>query len=203
MILGAGGHAVSVHDVVSSAGWQVLAFAGDAGGQSLPAPVLPGDEAALAMAERERCAMIAAVGDNPLRCRVFARLPAELRAPGLAARTATVAASAVLGTGTVVHHHAHVGPRSTLGEAVIVNTGAIVEHDCVVETGAHVAPGAVLLGGARIGAQTLVGSGARVLPGVRLGRSVIVGAGAVVIRDVPDGLIVTGVPAVGRGGEGA
>jgi maltose O-acetyltransferase len=46
-----------------------------------------------------------------------------------------------------------------------------------------------------VGAQTLVGSGARVLPGVRVGSRVVVGAGAVVVRDVPDDTVVTGVPA--------
>ena len=40
---------------------------------------------------------------------------------------------------------------------VIVNSGAIVEHDCVLVACCHVAPGAVLGGGAVIGPAALVG----------------------------------------------
>ena len=58
---------------------------------------------------------------------------------------------------------------------MIVNTAAVVEHDCAVGHGAHVAPGAVLLGAASVGEATLVGSGARVLPGVAVGARVTVG----------------------------
>lgn len=46
-----------------------------------------------------------------------------------------------------------------------------------------------------IGYGADVGVNAVILPGVRVGRHCIVGAGAVVTKDVPDGAIVTGVPA--------
>ncbi|MBN1947283.1 MAG: acyltransferase [Bradymonadales bacterium] len=40
-----------------------------------------------------------------------------------------------------------------------------------------------------------IGIGAVILPGVHIGRGVIVGAGAVVTRDLPDWAVATGVPA--------
>ncbi len=40
-----------------------------------------------------------------------------------------------------------------------------------------------------------VGGGAVILPGIRVGRGAMVGAGAVVTRDVPPGVIVAGNPA--------
>lgn len=46
-----------------------------------------------------------------------------------------------------------------------------------------------------MGAASFVGSKSSVMPGVRLGRSSVVGAGSVATKDVPDGAIVTGVPA--------
>ncbi|HET7799890.1 MAG TPA: transferase, partial [Humibacillus xanthopallidus] len=80
-------------------------------------------------------------------------------------------------------------------------TAAVVEHDCVVGVGVHVAPGAVLLGAASVGDATLVGSGARVLPGVAVGARVTIGSGAVVTTPVGDGQTVVGVPATRRGGH--
>lgn len=43
-----------------------------------------------------------------------------------------------------------------------------------------------------------VGAGARILGPVRVGKGAVIGANAVVVRDVPEGAIVTGIPGVAR-----
>ncbi len=43
--------------------------------------------------------------------------------------------------------------------------------------------------------DTYVGAGAIILCGVMIGKNAIIGAGAVVTKDVPDGVVVGGVPA--------
>jgi acetyltransferase-like isoleucine patch superfamily enzyme len=49
--------------------------------------------------------------------------------------------------------------------------------------------------GPTIARGAAIGVGANLLPGVRVGIGAMVGAGAVVTKDVPDGVLVTGVPA--------
>ncbi|HXG48229.1 MAG TPA: sugar acetyltransferase [Methylomirabilota bacterium] len=61
---------------------------------------------------------------------------------------AIVARSAVVGDGTVLMPGAVVGSGARLGCDVIVNTSASVDHDCVLEDGVHICPGAHLPGGA-------------------------------------------------------
>lgn len=43
--------------------------------------------------------------------------------------------------------------------------------------------------------NVFIGSGTRIMPNVRIGPNVIVAAGSVVTKDVPEGVIVAGVPA--------
>ena len=108
---------------------------------------------------------------------------------------AYVARDAELAAGVQVLAGAVVGARARVGRCVIVNTRASVDHECILEEGAHVGPGATLAGLVRVGARSFVGSGAVVLPRLRIGAGAIVGAGAVVTRDVPDAAVVAGVPA--------
>ena len=82
-----------------------------------------------------------------------------------------------------------------VGRAVIVNTGATVDHECVLEDGVHIAPGANLAGLVSVGRCAMVGIGAIVLPRVRIGEGAVVGAGAVVLHDVPPYTVVAGNPA--------
>jgi len=109
--------------------------------------------------------------------------------------SAVVASSARIGPGVTLAARAIVNPGAVLGENVLVNTGAIVEHDCTIGDHAHIATSAALGGGVEVGDGSHVGIGASVRQEIRIGRGSIVGAGAVVIDDVPDGVIVAGVPA--------
>jgi len=82
-----------------------------------------------------------------------------------------------------------------IGENVIVNTRASIDHDCDIEAHAHVAPGAVLSGCVHVGERAHIGAGATVIQGLTIGAGAIVGAGAVVVDGIPDGVTVVGVPA--------
>lgn len=113
----------------------------------------------------------------------------------------------------VVHPTAYVGPGSELGPGCIVCPGAVVSRDVRIDRGvivnfgaavghdghlgdhATVGPGARIAGNVEVGACAEVGIGAVVLQGRRVGAAAQVGAGAVVTRDVPDAVLVVGVPA--------
>jgi sugar O-acyltransferase (sialic acid O-acetyltransferase NeuD family) len=200
VLLGAGGHARSVADVLTRAGGQLALVAGEPDG-AWSVPVASSDAEAFTFAEEQGCQVLVAVGPNDLRHRLHLAVATHLRSEAVVAPSATVASD--LGAGTVVLNHAHVGPASVIGEAVVINTASVVEHDCRIDDAVHIAPGARVLGGVTIGALTLVGSGATVLPGVKVGARVTIGAGAVVISDVPDGATVLGVPGrvIGAGND--
>lgn len=137
-----------------------------------------------------------AVGDNTARAALADRCLAHgLVLVDAVSRFAMLSSSVRLAGGVAVLPGAVVNAASNLGRGAIVNTKASVDHDCEIGAFVHVAPGAVLGGGVQVGPRTLVGIGSVVLPGVRIGADVVVGGGAVVVHDLPDGVVVVGVPA--------
>jgi len=68
----------------------------------------------------------------------------------------------------IVSSSATLQPGARLEEGVILNTGAIFEHDSHAGAGSHIAPGAIILGGCSIGTCCMIGAGAVMLPGSSL-----------------------------------
>ncbi len=109
--------------------------------------------------------------------------------------SAVIAASAEVGKGTAVLACAVINAAAQVGSNVIVNTGAIVEHDCIIGDHVHIATGARLASSVLVGDGSHIGAAACVRQCTRIGCNAVVGAGAVVISDVPDRVIVIGIPA--------
>jgi sugar O-acyltransferase (sialic acid O-acetyltransferase NeuD family) len=104
-------------------------------------------------------------------------------------------ASATLGRGVQIFPLAHAGAGASLGDGVLVNTAASVEHDGFIGAGVVILPGARLGGRVRVEREATIGAGAIVLPDVVIGAGAFVGAGAVVLADVAPHARVVGVPA--------
>lgn len=197
VIFGAGPHGRVVREAAERSGLAVTAFVddlADLAGRSVDGlPVLVADQ--WMESPEPRCAALG-IGNNSARLRVLERL---VRAGGSVAvvvdRSAVVARTARLGSGTFVAMLAGIGVGCEVAEGVVVNTGTTVDHDGVVDRGAYLSPGVRCAGRVRIGACAFVGSGATIGPGVEIGESAIVGAGSVVLSDVPPFGIAYGVPA--------
>lgn len=108
---------------------------------------------------------------------------------------AFVAPSARIGEGSQVLAHATLAAEVRIGNACIINHGAVVDHECALGDGVHIAPGATLCGCIRVGACAFVGAGAIVLPKLTLGNDCVIGAGAVVTKSVAAGAVMVGNPA--------
>lgn len=142
---------------------------------------------------------IGGISDNSLRAEIYDRLVQQrfefvtvIHPKATIAKTVTIEAGSVLMAGSVVNS------GSTIGSNVIVNTNATVEHDCQIGHHVHIAPGAILLGNVKVGDHAHIGAGAVIRQGLVVANYAIVGAGAVVVKNVPAGMCVTGVPAVPR-----
>ncbi len=162
-------------------------------------PVLGGDEllGRLVSEGYERFALgIGGAANTSLRQSAFElAMELGLKPLSIVHPTSIISRWAQWGAGAQLFARCIVSARAILGDNVLINTGAIVEHDCQLGNHVHVATGAVLAGGVRVDCHAMVGAGATVRQGIRIGESAMVGAGAVVVKDVPRGAIVAGVPA--------
>jgi UDP-perosamine 4-acetyltransferase len=109
--------------------------------------------------------------------------------------SAIVSREVILGEGVQIMAGAVVQAGSTIGDNSILNTRTAVDHDCIIGRHVHLAPGVVLSGGVQVDDGAHVGTSASVIEGVRIGNSALVAAGSVVVKDVPPGATVSGVPA--------
>jgi sugar O-acyltransferase (sialic acid O-acetyltransferase NeuD family) len=194
ILIGAGGHARVVLDVIRQSGREVLGLYDDMpqklGTLLSGVPVVgPVDE----LRKAERFFGIVAVGDNEARRRLVERLPNGSWVNAIHPRS--IISEAVVGQGSVIMAGAVVQPGAVVGKHSIINTAASLDHDCVVGDYVHVGVGVHLCGRVVVEDSVLLGVGAVVVPGVRIGRRSIVGAGAVVVRDVADHGLLYGVPA--------
>lgn len=201
IILGAGGYGRLVQDLLAQRGDVVLEGFIDPN-PSLHrrivngAPVLGADELLPGLRARGVGAAVAAVGDNVLRARLFAKLDAlGFELINAVHPRATVAGFVGMGRGVVVLAGAVVNANARLDDDVVVNACASVDHDTWLQAHSHVWPGAHLAGNVIVEEYAYVGTGAAVIPGVRIGRNTMVGAGAAVVRDLPPNAIAVGVPA--------
>lgn len=199
-IVGAGGHGRVVADAARSAGWKVVGFLDDNpaldGHRVSGLPVRRLAEVAAPGSEELLIPVALGIGGNSEREQVHGRLEAfGFRVVSVLHNEAVVADTALIQAGTVVLATAVVNSDARIGRGCIINSGAVVEHDCVLGDFAHVSPNAAMGGGARLGKRSHLGLGAVVLPKIVVGSDVRVGAAAAVIRDVPDGVTVVGVPA--------
>ena len=195
LICGAGGHGRVVADAALGTGaWsRVIATDRDprrCEGELLPGVALLPVDAAMAQAD----AVHVAIGDAASRRKEAGALAAKPMATVIHPRS-SVSAHAAIEAGCFIAAQAVVAPGARLGRAVIVNHGAVVDHDVQVGDFCHVAPLAALGGGAQVGANVLVGSGASVLPNMRVASDVTIGAGAAVCDHLAGPGRYAGVPA--------
>ncbi|MEP0848527.1 MAG: acetyltransferase [Phycisphaerae bacterium] len=198
LLVGAGGLLRLVRDILSAApGMRPVEFDGvweRFACSSLPQGVLPDEIAALWQRGVRRA--VVALEDNLARVAMAEAL--ECRGFELCSAIhplASISPSARLGRHVIVGARAIVCVHARIESHCVLSTASIAEHDNELGLGVRLETAARLAGGVQVDAFATVGVGSSVIPYRKLGKHVVVRPGSVVIRDVPDGAVVAGVPA--------
>ncbi|MGO2337394.1 acetyltransferase [Providencia heimbachae] len=101
------------------------------------------------------------------------------------ANSSIVSPYAEIKTGVQIFPSVIIQAGVTIEEHSIINTGAIIEHDCKIGSNNHIAPRAVLCGGVTTAKNVYIGANATVIQGISIEEKSIVGAGAILTQNLP------------------
>lgn len=194
IVLGCGGHAAVLVDILRQQGRDILALVSPEPPQERKVfsglKTLSSDDAVLGF-NPEDILLVNGLGSLP-GSDMRRLLHTEFCSKGyqfasVIADQACISAYASLAPGVQVLHGAIIQAGACIGENTIVNTAATIDHDCQIGADNHVAPGVTLSGGVRTGCRVHLGTGAKVIQSVSIGSGAVVGAGAIVTQSIPDG----------------
>ena len=194
ILLGGGGHCISVLDTVqrmgsydeivildqpSQIGKTVLNYEIAGSDDTLPQLVSQG--------YRDVFITVGGVKDSVVRRKLGEKVrQAGLNLVNIIDPSAIISAHTKLGKGVFIGKQVVINAGSHISDMAIINTGSIIEHENTIGEYTHVAVGAVLCGGVTVGCDCLIGANATVLQGVHIGSHSIVGAGSLIVKDIPE-----------------
>lgn len=196
LILGAGGHASTLVDILKEQNKVVHAAIGNTG-QTKRTAFLDVDildmNTDLNSFNPNDILLVNGIGQVPGSL-LKKNINEEYKALGykfltLISSNAHVARSVSIADGVQVLNRALINSGSIINNDCIINSNAVIEHDCIIGRYSHIGPNATLCGGVSLGDNCFIGAGAVVLPGVVIGDNSIVGAGTIVTRDITSNTI--------------
>ena len=205
VIIGAGGHAKVIADIIIKSGDKVYGFLDDnkdVGTKVIEDYAVVGkvEDCVKLQKENEEFGFVIAIGSNNIR-KMLNEKYHNLNYYTAIHPNAVIGMQVKIDKGTIVMANACINPNAKIGKHCIINTAAIVEHDNIIEDYVHLSPNATLCGTVTIGEGTHIGAGAIVKNNTSVTQDCIVGAGAVVVKNIGESGTYVGVPAKGIKGK--
>ena len=201
VIIGAGGHAKVIADIIDKSKDIVIGFLDD---NKTRNEIIIKEKQYKVIGKINDCnkiqlehpdfEFIIAIGDNKIRKQIAEKYR-ELKFYTAIHPSSQIALDVEIKQGTVVMANVCINTSAKVGKHCIINTGAVVEHDNKIEDYVHISPNATLCGTVEIGELTHVGAGTTIKNNINICNNCIIGAGSVVVKNITKSAIYMGVPA--------
>lgn len=201
ILIGGGGHCKSVIDVAESAGYNILGVLDmpeEVGKSVFDYKVIGTDDDIPQYADKAEFIITVGFIKNPaIRVRIYNKVKeAGGKLATIVASTGHVSRYATLGEGTVVMHQAVVNAGAQVGTNCIINTFCNIEHDAVIGDQCHISTGTMVNGDCKVGERVFIGSQSVLANGITVGEDIIIGAGSVVRKSISEKGVYAGNPAI-------
>ncbi len=194
VIIGTGGHAKVITDIVLSARDHLVGFltSDDSIENFMGWPVLGKDTEYHQFMD---CCFVIAIGNPQVRERISKNLTGAKWYTAIHPSASISTINTTIGSGSVIMANAVVNPCAKIGNHCIINSNATVEHENIIDDFVHISVGTKLAGAVRVGKRTWIGIGASVSNGISICQDCMIGAGAVVVKNIESPGTYVGIPA--------
>jgi len=146
----------------------------------------------------ERYIVAFGIGDPALRKRLFEKTISpgfEIAPPLIHPNVVLSKRSVKIGAGSIISPGCAIMVNVQIGKCVVINQLCSIGHDLIIQDFVTISPSVAISGNVNINEGTYIGVGASVREKINIGAWSVIGGGAFVREDVPDKVMVMGVPA--------
>ena len=184
-LVGGGGHCVSCIDVIESTGQYTIAGIFDTdekkGQTVLGYPILGGDNeiSKYVGADSEFLITVGQIKTAEVRRKIAKHLSSlNVKFATVISARAYVSKHAQISPGTIIMHDVLVNAGAFVGEQCIVNTKALIEHEAKISNFCHISTGAIVNGNVIVQEAVFLGSQAVTLQGITIEPGKVIPAGS-------------------------
>lgn len=141
---------------------------------------------------------VISIGDNWVRYHVFEQIKKQIpdfNFVNAIHPSVVIGDNVELGEGVVMMAGCIINPKSKIGNFTFFATGAQVDHDCNIENYSSISAGSITGGYVTLGEFSAITLGVTVIDRLKIGKNTVIGAGSLVLKDIPDNVLVYGNPA--------
>ena len=196
ILIGGGGHASVLAEILLQQGREIIAvvspepIAGRTVFNGLRHLTSDGDVACFSASDVKLVNGVGMMPGSAMRQKINERFLAQgFQFDTVISPDAVVSPYAIIEQGCQIFAGAIVQTGANIGAHSIINSKALVEHDCVLGENNHVAPGATLCGQVTTKSNVFIGAVAIVINNITIGENAVVGAGSCITRSVDAGVV--------------
>lgn len=203
IILGTGGHAAVIIDIIESANKFKIIGITDitlSKGTIFKGYKILGNDSVLMDYFNNGCRNVAiGIGgytNNNLRSTIFIKMKRMgFKIPHHIHPSANISRSVKIGEGSIIFSGVNINTDVIIGENNIIATGSNIDHETILGNNVLISAGVTLGGYVKISEKVLCAIGCNVVSGVEVGSEILIGAGALVVKSIFKPGIYLGIPA--------
>ena len=194
IIIGAGGFAKSIVDSINYTDMELIGFVDTfKQGYHQGYPIIANDINEIE--NPQQYVYFIGVGDPKTRFQFLLLIKEyNLTLINIIDSTALLSRNIELGEGVYIGKLCIINSDTKLADGVVINTRSLIEHGNQIGVCTNISTNVVLNGDVSVGEQTFIGSCTVVNGQIVIGNQSIVGSGSVVIRNIPNKVVVAGSP---------
>lgn len=143
--------------------------------------------------------IICGIGDNKVRERIYNQISNYISFDiftNVISPLSRISQSAIIGNGNYIGHFTNISADTIMGNNNIINDSSCITHDVVIGNHNHICPGTILSGRVSIGHGNLIGTKTNINPDISISSYNIIGSSSCIVKNIVDDFnLLVGVPA--------